>query len=665
MYLRAIILSFLSARIILIGGRFIGFRGAGFLRSASLLITWWLTLLICYEVGLRGVSCRLRLGNWIVCGLFDVSWTLMFDRLTRLMLVVIRRIRTVVHLYALGYMADDPHLTRFLGYLSFFTLCMFVLVTAENLLQLFVGWEGVGVASYLLINFWSTRLSANKSAIKAMVMNRIGDLGLVVGIGLLFNLVSALDVPTLSITAPELYDYVLVVGSSTYSCFSIVGVCLLIGATGKSRQLGLHTWLPDAMEGPTPVSALIHAATMVTAGIFLIIRFSLILQFVPRVSLTIRILGRLTAFYGARIGFVQNDIKRVIAYSTCSQLGYMVFACGLSAYSTGLVHLLNHAFFKALLFLSAGCLIHSLIKNDEQDIRKMGGLLRLLPLTYLFLSLGSIALIGWPFLTGFYSKDLILEIAEVNYTIHGELTTVLGLFSAGLTAFYSMRLLSLTFFARSRGSIPVYAYVLEATHWIAYPLGILLIGAVSLGWYGREIFLRAGTDFWGIALVQMPDRQIWWDGDLLPLSFKLVPFVRTCGGIFLARVIIPSILDYSLILKVKSCRKIFYLLNRRWGFDSWYNRIIGLSSFLFGYTVSLRHLDKGRFEVFGPERSLTQVPLITSKFKQIQRGSIFHWATFILSGIFGLGFIFFFNAYWYNYDLRVIMCRIFGWLLFI
>jgi NADH-ubiquinone oxidoreductase chain 5 len=405
MYLLIVFLSLIGSFLAGLFGRYIGSWGAAIITTGCLFFSLLLSFFSFYEVALLGSPVYIKLSTWISCEAIHVDWGFMFDTLTVSMCVVVTFISFFVHLYSIEYMSHDPHLPRFMSYLSLFTFFMLILVTADNFVQMFVGWEGVGLASYLLINFWFLRIQANKAGIKAMILNRMGDFCLLIGMLLIFINFKALDYATVATILPYFKDTTINFLNNDLHLLSLIGIFLFLGAVGKSAQLGLHTWLPDAMEGPTPVSALIHAATMVTAGVFLLARSSFIYEYIPNVLNFITIIGALTAFVAATIGLVQNDMKRVIAYSTCSQLGYMVFACGLSNYSAGFFHLSNHAFFKALLFLSAGSVIHAV--SDEQDMRKMGGLKNLIPLTYSMIVVGSLALIGFPFLTGFYSKDLI------------------------------------------------------------------------------------------------------------------------------------------------------------------------------------------------------------------------------------------------------------------
>lgn len=409
------------------------------------------------------------------------------------MLIVVLTVSTLVHLYSTEYMSEDPHLARFISYLSLFTFFMLLLITADNLIGLFLGWEGVGLCSFVLISFWFTRIQANKSAIKAMVVNRIADLAFTVGIAAAFYTFQTVDFAPMFGVAPFYANTSLLFGALYVSPVGLVTFLLFLGAMGKSAQIGLHTWLPDAMEGPTPVSALIHAATMVTAGVFLILRTSPLFELASTVLLFVALVGAATAFMAATSGLFQSDVKKVIAYSTCSQLGYMVFACGLSSYTVSLFHLSNHAFFKALLFLSAGALIHSV--SNEQDLRRFGGLLGVLPYTYIMFVVGSIALMGFPFLTGFYSKDLILEIGASTVTLAGTFAYWIGLLTAVLTAFYSIRLLYLAFFGQGRSPRPYLLAVHELTPRMGLSLAVLALGSLFLGYLSRDLFVGFGSLF--------------------------------------------------------------------------------------------------------------------------------------------------------------------------
>ena len=452
-----------------------------------------ISLLFFFDILTTGVNYKIILGSWIEIGYLNITWSFLFDSLTAIMLIVVIFISSLVHLYSTEYMEYDPHLSRFMSYLSLFTFFMLILVTADNFLQMFVGWEGVSLSSYLLINFWFTRIQANKAAIKAMLINRVGDFALLIAIFLIFYTFKSLNCDVVFGSLFDIAYQTLKFQKFSFSSLDCICLLLFIGAMGKSAQLGLHIWLPDAMEGPTPVSALIHAATMVTAGIFLISRCSYIFELSPFVLNVIVIIGSSTAFAAATIGLFQNDIKKVIAYSTCSQLGYTIFACGLSSYDVGLFHLSNHAFFKALLFLAAGSIIHAV--NDEQDMRKMGGLQKILPFSYAMILIGSLALMGFPFLTGFYSKDVILEVSSAKYTYVSHYAYFLGSLAAFCTAFYSIRLLYLVFLSQPNGNRIIIKNAHEPSWKMILPLCLLCFFSINIGYLTKEIFIGFGTDF--------------------------------------------------------------------------------------------------------------------------------------------------------------------------
>ena len=479
MYLSIIFLPLIGAIIAGLFGRFVGQKGAQLITVCCVALSSIFSFIAFYEVGLLKNTCYITLAPWIDIGMVNASWGFLFDSLTCVMLIVVTVVSTMVHIYSCGYMEYDPHVPRFMSYLSLFTTFMLLLITADNFVQMFLGWEGVGLCSFLLINFWFTRLQANKAAIKAMIVNRIGDFGLSLGIILIYIKFKALDYATVFTLIPYYINDTIIFLNYEINTLTLIGLLLFVGAVGKSAQLGLHTWLPDAMEGPTPVSALIHAATMVTAGVFLIARCSPLYEYTPTALFIITFFGAMTAFFAATIGLVQNDLKRVIAYSTCSQLGYMVFACGMSNYSVGIFHLANHAFFKALLFLSAGSVIHAM--SDEQDMRKMGGLAQLIPFTYSMMVIGSLSLMGFPFLTGFYSKDVIIELSYATYTIDGHFTHWLGCIAASFTAFYSFRLIYLTFLSKTNGLKKIIEHAHDAPNIMAYPLMVLAFGSIFIG----------------------------------------------------------------------------------------------------------------------------------------------------------------------------------------
>ncbi|MDX1541646.1 MAG: NADH-quinone oxidoreductase subunit L, partial [Geminicoccaceae bacterium] len=437
-------------------GRLIGDRPSQLVTCGGMALS-----ALCSWIVLAGVAgtegYQVSLLTWIQSGTFEADWVLRVDPLAAIMMFTVSTVSALIHVYSIGYMAHDPSIPRFMSYLSLFTFFMLILVTADNFLQLFFGWEGVGLVSYLLIGFWYTRPSANAAAIKAFLVNRVGDFGFMLGIATVYLVFDSVDFDTVFAAAPEVANTQIAIFGGTFDTLTVACILLFIGAMGKSAQLGLHTWLPDAMEGPTPVSALIHAATMVTAGVFLVVRCSPLFEYSPFALGFVTFIGASTALFAATIGLVQNDIKRVIAYSTCSQLGYMFFAAGVSAYSAAIFHLYTHAFFKALLFLGAGSVIHAM--SDEQDMRRMGGIWRRVPITYAVMWIGSLALAGIPFFAGYFSKDLILEAAWASHSAFASYAFLLGIVAATLTAFYSWRLLFMTFHGEPRASAEVMSHV--------------------------------------------------------------------------------------------------------------------------------------------------------------------------------------------------------------
>mgnify|MGYP001997560560 FL=1 len=633
MYLLILMIPLLGAFITGFGGYFLGSRGASFFAPTCLAICWFLCLISFYEVTLAQSPCYLKIFSWVDLGLFNFSWGLMFDSLTVTMLVVVTTVSTIVHFYSVGYMSADPHVPRFISYLSLFTFFMIILVTADNFVQMFVGWEGVGLCSYLLINFWHTRLQANKSAIKAVIVNRVGDFGLVLGLLSIFYVFKSFDYNTVFTLVPFLSNFIVFnIPLFGWNIDILVFICifLFVGAVGKSAQLGLHTWLPDAMEGPTPVSALIHAATMVTAGVFLIARCSLIFEYAPLALSIVTVFGALTAFFAATTALVQNDLKRVIAYSTCSQLGYMVFACGTSNYNVGVFHLANHAFFKALLFLTAGAIIHALA--DEQDMRKMGGLVKILPYSYAMIMIGSLSLAGFPFLTGFYSKDAILEMAYGSFTITSHFAHWLGTGAAFLTAFYSIRLIYLTFLNKSNA----FRVSIEGAHdmpkIMGYPLIPLIFGSIFVGYLTKDMIIGPGTLFWQNALFVLPENLAIFDAEFLPQTIKLIPVIFSLSGVFLA-ILFYGILPLNFIYSMKMSplgQKFYLFFNRKWFFDKVYNEYINQPILNFGYNISYKIIDRGVIENLGPF-GLSQ--LFYSKqfnFLKYQTGLLYHYAFMML-----------------------------------
>ena len=613
-------------------GRKLGPFGSSFVTVVCVVFAFFLSVFSFYEVAIVGCCVYIKFAPWMCSGVLNVDWGFLFDSLTVVMCCVVTFVSSIVHLYSTEYMANDPHLSRFMSYLSLFTFFMLILVTADNFIQMFVGWEGVGLCSYLLINFWFTRIQANKAAIKAMVLNRIGDFGLVIGILILFTEYKAVDYATVfaitSLFVNDVFNFL----NFDFHLVSIICFFLFVGAIGKSAQLGLHTWLPDAMEGPTPVSALIHAATMVTAGVFLIARTSPLFEYTSSILSFVTILGACTAFFAATVGLVQNDLKRVIAYSTCSQLGYMVFACGLSNYSVGVFHLVNHAFFKALLFLGAGSVIHAVA--DEQDMRKMGGLKNLVPFTYSMMVIGSLALIGFPFLTGFYSKDVILEVAYGKYTSEGHFSYVLGSLGAFMTAFYSTRLLYLTFLSSPNGYKSVICAAYDSSYQIIFSLFILAIPSVLIGFYTKDMIIGFGSDFWGNSLYVLDKNMNRIDSEFITHIYKLLPVILSIFGV-LASFMFYSLGNQILIqLKLSQLgKKLYNFFNKKWFFDKVYNEYISQVFFTISYSVTYKILDRGIIEIFGPMGLSSVSTLSASYLSRLQTGYFYHYTLLILTGL--------------------------------
>lgn len=631
MYLILVFLPLIGSITAGIFGRKIGPKGSAVVTVICLFITFLTSIFIFYEVALSGSPVYITFLTWINSEMLNVDWGFLFDTLTVVMCCVVTFVSFLVHLYSTEYMSHDPHLSRFMSYLSLFTFFMLILVTADNYVQMFVGWEGVGLCSYLLINFWFTRIQANKAAIKAMVLNRIGDFGLVLGILIIFVNFKAVDYSTIFATTPLfVYDKFIFLNISL-NLIDIIGLLLFVGAIGKSAQLGLHTWLPDAMEGPTPVSALIHAATMVTAGVFLIARSSPIYEYTPYVLKIITILGASTAFFAATVGLVQNDLKRVIAYSTCSQLGYMVFACGLSNYSVGVFHLVNHAFFKALLFLGAGSVIHAV--SDEQDMRKMGGLKHLVPFTYSMMVIGSLALIGFPFLTGFYSKDVVLEVAYGTYSNSGHFSYILGSIGAFFTAFYSTRLLYLTFLSKPLGYKNIICKAYDSSYQICTALAVLSIPSIFIGFYTKDMVIGLGTNFWGNALFILPENMNMIDSEFIDHIFKVLPVILSLLGAFCSFMLYTF--KSQLLFKFKISffgKKLYNFLNKKWYFDKIYNERFSQSSFISGYSVTYKIIDRGIFEIFGPMGLSNSIIKQAHLISKIQTNYLYHITILILIG---------------------------------
>src|SRR5579885_119379 len=659
MYTTILFFPVLGAFITGVAGRLIGSKGSFILTTYCLFSSALLSIMAFYEVGIEGVLCYINGFKWIESGLFNLNFGLLFDSLTVVMLIVVTTIALLVNIYSIEYMSNDPHLPRFFTYISIFTFSMLILVTSSNYLQMFIGWEGVGVSSYLLINFWFTRIQANKSAIKAMIVNRVGDFGLIMGIIAIQYVFKSTDFAVVFGTVSSMINNKILFFGVELDALTIIGILLFIGAIGKSAQIGLHTWLPDAMEGPTPVSALIHAATMVTAGVFMLLRSSPLIEYTPNVLTFITIIGALTAFFAATTGVAQNDLKRVIAYSTCSQLGYMIFACGLSCYSVSIFHLMNHAFFKALLFLSAGSVIHAI--GDEQDMRRMGGLVHLLPFTYISMFIGSLSLMGIPFLTGFYSKDVILEFAFAKFHIYSSFSYWLGSISALFTAYYSFRLIYLTFFNKTNAFKNVVSSIHESPLRMIIPLFILGLGSIFIGYLTKDMFIGMGTDFWGNALFNLPENTILLQSEFLPFYVKNIPVLLSLLGAVIAHFIYSK---YNLLIMNISTSAlgifIYRLWNKKYYFDVIYNKFIVIPLLSFGYHITFKLFDRGFIEFIGPTGIAALLMNITNRLSTIQSGYVFNYAFFIFIGITSSIAILIVNSlYNINIDIRYIALIIF------
>ena len=628
MYLLIIFLPLIGSCFTGFFGKKFGPFGCFFISSSLINLTFLISFFGFYEIGLIGCNVFINLSNWLSCEFLNVDWGFMFDSLTILMCCIVTFVSFLVHFYSIEYMGHDPHVIRFMSYLSLFTFFMLILVTADNFIQMFLGWEGVGLCSYLLINFWYTRVQANKAAIQAMILNRIGDFGLIIGILIILTTFSSVDYASTFSIIPLFISKNINFFNFKLNLIFLISLFIFIGAIGKSAQLGLHVWLPSAMEGPTPVSALIHAATMVTAGVFLITRCSPIFEFTPNILIIVCFFGASTAFFAASVGLLQNDLKRVIAYSTCSQLGYMVFSCGLSNYSVAIFHLSNHAFFKALLFLGAGSVIHAV--NNEQDIRKMGGLKSLIPFTYSSIVIGSLALIGFPFLTGFYSKDLILEISFGKFSIFGHFSYCLGTIGAFFTAFYSTRLIFLTFLTLPNGFKTIIGRVIDCSFYICFSLICLIIPSIFVGYFTKELLVGIGNNFWLNAIFNKNENRL--DSEFIFYFYKLLPVFVSFLGVLIAFLLYNLKNNLFFILKTSFFgKKIFVFLNKKWFFDKLYHEIFSQGFFKFGYEVSYKIIDKGIIEVLGPN-GISLILFNTAKLLySVQTQYLYHYTIIILS----------------------------------
>ena len=563
--------------------------------------------------------------NWITSGNFIVDWSIRLDTLTAVMFIVVTTVSACVHLYSIGYMEEDPSKIRFMGYLSLFTFFMLVLVSSNNLLQMFFGWEGVGLASYLLIGFWHHKDSANKAAIKAFVVNRVGDFGYAIGIAGIFYIFGTISFDSIFSQVDQFSEHQIQFLSFSFPTLDFLCFLLFIGAMGKSAQLGLHTWLPDAMEGPTPVSALIHAATMVTAGVFLVARMSPLYEFATFTNLFITFIGAATAIFAASIALTQNDIKRVIAYSTCSQLGYMFFAAGVGAYNASIFHLTTHAFFKALLFLSAGSVIHAM--HHEQDMRKMGGLFKKIPFTATMMWIGSLAIIGFPYLSGYYSKESILENAFYASNGIAYFAYLVGILTALLTAFYSWRLLFLTFHGENRSNNKTYDHAHESPLVMTVPLFILAIGSIFSGIFFADYFIGYyKKEFWDNAILLTESSHKY-----LPLTQSLISKSAVAVGILVCVLIYSNNLNRAKNLSY-NLDPLYSLSKNKWYVDELYHKVFVLTFFKLANFFWKRG-DEKTIDGLGPNGVSWIISKSSSYVSLFQSGYLFHYAFAMLGGL--------------------------------
>jgi NADH-ubiquinone oxidoreductase chain 5 len=632
MYLAIIILPLLGSIASGFFGRKIGVSGAQIITCTAVVTTTILAVLAFFEVGLNNIPVSIEVFRWIDSESLNVSWGFHFDSLTVSMLIPVLIVSSLVHIYSIGYMSEDPHPQRFFSYLSLFTFMMVILVTANNFLLMFVGWEGVGVCSYLLVCFWFTRIAANQSSLSAFLTNRVGDCFLTVGMFAIFLAFGNLDYATVFSLAPYMNENVV----------TIVGICLLIGAMAKSSQIGLHVWLPMAMEGPTPVSALIHAATMVTAGVYLLMRSSPLIEYSSTVLLLCLWLGAITTVFSSLIGLFQQDIKKVIAYSTMSQLGMMVIAVGLSSYNIALFHLVNHAFYKALLFLGAGAVIHAVA--DNQDFRRYGGLRPFLPLTYSVMLIASLSLVAFPFMTGFYSKDFILESAYGQYYFSGTVVYIIATIGAMFTTLYSVKVLYLTFLTNPNGPLINYKQAHEGDIFMSLPLMILAVFSIFFGFITKDMFIGLGSGFFSDnALFIHPSHEIMLDTEFgVPTLFKLLPLIFTISLSVIAIVLseyLSTILIYFKLSRVGY--NIFSFFNQRFLIELFYNRYItGIVLKLGGQTTKV--IDKGSVEYLGPYGLEKGLLNISNNISRLNTGVITSYALYIMIGLI---FYLLFNSY--------------------
>ena len=630
MSIAAVLLPLLAAFIAGLFGRSLGDRGAQLVTCGAMCLAGLCGIATFYDVAVLGHNRTVDLFTWIDVGELQIGWALRLDTLSAVMVMMVSVVSAAIHIYSIGYMAHDNSIPRFMAYLSFFTFFMLALVTADNFVQMFFGWEGVGLCSYLLIGFWYDRDSANAAAIKAFVVNRIGDFGFLLGIFAVYFIFGTLQFDAVFAGAPDIAGNTIQFLSWQVDALTVTCILLFVGAMGKSAQLGLHTWLPDAMEGPTPVSALIHAATMVTAGVFMVARLSPLFEYAPTALALVAIIGGSTAIFAASIGMAQNDIKRVIAYSTCSQLGYMFFAAGVSAYSAAMLHLFTHAFFKALLFLGAGSVIHAM--SGEQDMRKMGGLWQKIPWTYGVMWIGSLALAGIPYFSGYFSKDTILEAAWAANTAVGYYAYWMGLLAAFLTAFYSWRLIIMTFHGEPRASHEVMHHVHESPRVMLWPLFFLAAGAVFAGGIAHAFFVGEERGaFWGSSILVLGEHDPLEAIEHIPGIVSLLPLIVAVLGIATAYLFYMFRPGWP-ALAVERLRPLYLFLLNKWYFDELYDLLFVRTAFVLGRGL-WKQGDGAVIDGIGPDGIAARTIDLAVRAGRLQTGYVYHYAFAILIGV--------------------------------
>ncbi len=637
MYKAIVFLPLFGALIAGFFGRVITDRGSEIVTTVFLFASAILSWIVFWRVGFDAETIKVPVAHWITSGDLEVAWSLRIDTLTGVMLVVVTSVSSLVHLYSIGYMHDDDGRSRFFAYLSLFTFAMLVLVTSDNLLQMFFGWEGVGLASYLLIGFWFKKPSANAAAIKAFIVNRVGDFGFALGIFGLFAVFGSIQLDAIFAEAPNQAGKTMAFLGAEVDVMTCLCLLLFMGAMGKSAQFLLHTWLPDAMEGPTPVSALIHAATMVTAGVFMVARLSPLYEFAPTALMVVTFVGTLTAFFAATVGLVQNDIKRVVAYSTCSQLGYMFAACGLGAYTVAIFHLFTHAFFKALLFLGAGSVIHAM--HHEQDMRHMGGLAPKIRITWVMMLIGTLSLtgVGIPHIigfAGFHSKDAIIEAAYAAHTSYNYVFWALVI-AAFMTSFYSWRLMFMTFHGKTRAEPETFKHAHESPWVMLVPLLMLALGAVAAGFAFKEYFIgHHYKEFWNKAIFEGEHNHILHEMHEVAKNIAWVswaPFVAMAAGLGLAWLYYIQ-MPWLPAATATRFKPIYLFFLNKWYFDELYDLIFVRPARWLG-RVLWKGGDGAIIDGIGPDGVAARVLDVTGRVVKLQTGYVYHYAFVMMIGV--------------------------------